>query len=104
MEYNLNYYGYIPISVIASDIYNTYVLFCSSTYERVTSNAENLWRFERYTVVTTYRSRIPSPLNLICFVCRIRRMCRKTSCYKIDQKRERAGMILFFLNSKDKIS
>ena len=100
MEYSLHYYGYIPIYIIASDIYNTFVLFYSSTYERVTANAENLWRFERYTVVTTYRSRIPSPLNLISFVFRIRRRCRKASCCKIGQQCKQ-GMILFFLNCKD---
>ncbi|XP_078341129.1 transient receptor potential cation channel subfamily M member 2-like isoform X1 [Crassostrea virginica] len=65
---------------------NLVIAMFSSTYERVTANAENLWRFERYTVVTTYRSRIPSPLNLICFVCRIRRRCRKASCCKIGQQ------------------
>ncbi|XP_062611061.1 transient receptor potential cation channel subfamily M member 1-like [Saccostrea cucullata] len=61
---------------------NLVIAMFSSTYERVTANAENLWRFQRYTVIMNYKYRVPSPVNLVYTVYRIYRCIKSGSCRK----------------------
>ncbi|XP_062594023.1 transient receptor potential cation channel subfamily M member 2-like [Saccostrea cucullata] len=61
---------------------NLVIAMFSSTYERVTANAENLWRFERYTVIMNYKYRVPSPVNLVWNFVRIYRVIACCSCNK----------------------
>ncbi|XP_061190940.1 transient receptor potential cation channel subfamily M member 2-like [Saccostrea echinata] len=61
---------------------NLVIAMFSSTYERVTANAENLWRFERYTVIMNYKYRVPSPVNLVWTFYRIYRVITCCSCGK----------------------
>ncbi|XP_056002348.1 uncharacterized protein LOC125661864 isoform X2 [Ostrea edulis] len=44
---------------------NLVIAMFSYTFERVQENSEKLWRFERYTVISDYEWRIPSPINII---------------------------------------
>ncbi|XP_061170922.1 transient receptor potential cation channel subfamily M member 2-like [Saccostrea echinata] len=59
---------------------NLVIAMFSSTYERVTANAENLWRFERYTVIMNYKYRVPSPVNLLYTIYRVYRCIKRGSC------------------------
>ncbi|XP_061190174.1 uncharacterized protein LOC133198035 [Saccostrea echinata] len=61
---------------------NLVIAMFSSTYERVTANAENLWRFERYTVIMNYKYRVPSPVNLVWTFYRIYRVITFCTCGK----------------------
>lgn len=44
---------------------NLVIAMFSYTFERVQNVSEKLWHFQRYTVITDYSHRIPSPFNLI---------------------------------------
>nr|XP_022332495.1 transient receptor potential cation channel subfamily M member 2-like [Crassostrea virginica] len=61
---------------------NLVIAMFSSTYERVTANAENLWRFERYSVIVNYKCRVPSPVNLLWNFRRFYVACKKSKCRK----------------------
>lgn len=62
-------------------------------YERVKNVSEKLWYFQRYTVITDYSHRIPSPFNLILrpiiWICSSKEYCScKVNSLK-DTERER---------------
>ncbi|KAK3092095.1 hypothetical protein FSP39_025130 [Pinctada imbricata] len=44
---------------------NLVIAMFSYTFDSVMANSEMLWRFERYTVITNYEGKVPSPLNII---------------------------------------
>ena len=68
------------------------ICVCSSTYERVTANSENLWRFERYSVIMNYKYRIPSPVNLIWFPKRLWQRFRKPKSNQHNGDTNEQGM------------
>ncbi|KAK3090983.1 hypothetical protein FSP39_016228 [Pinctada imbricata] len=44
---------------------NLVIAMFSYTFDTVMANSEKLWRFERYTVITDYEGKVPSPFNFI---------------------------------------
>lgn len=68
-----------------------FIAYCSSTYERVTANAENLWRFERYSVIVNYKCRVPSPVNLLWNFRRFYVACKKSKCRKKNKTDSEKG-------------
>nr|XP_022311261.1 uncharacterized protein LOC111116555 [Crassostrea virginica] len=62
---------------------NLVIAMFSYTFERVQKNSEKLWWYERYTAISDYQWRIPSPLNLLFIPYRIYSACkRKSRCSK----------------------
>lgn len=52
----------------------------SYTFEKVQENSEKIWHFEKYTVLTDYKWRIPSPINMLCLPFRL--FCQKDNCLR----------------------
>lgn len=72
---------------------NLVIAMFSYTFERVKNVSEKLWYFQRYTVITNYSHRIPSPFNLILrpiiWICSSKNYCScKVNSLK-DKERER---------------
>lgn len=57
----------------------------------MTANAENLWRFERYSVIVNYKCRVPSPVNLLWNFRRFYVACKKSKCRKKNKTDSEKG-------------
>ncbi|KAK3091338.1 hypothetical protein FSP39_019071 [Pinctada imbricata] len=73
---------------------NLVIAMFSYTFDAVTANAEKLWRFQKYVVITDYEEKIPSPFNLLLRLYQIlkwawkRFCCKGRCCFKTKEKNE----------------
>ncbi|KAJ8320382.1 hypothetical protein KUTeg_001969 [Tegillarca granosa] len=60
----------------------------SYTFDAVQTNSVKLWKYQRYTFVTDYESKIPSPFNLIFYLCPLYWIlrCKKRSTCCLSEK------------------
>ncbi|KAJ8320389.1 hypothetical protein KUTeg_001976 [Tegillarca granosa] len=84
---------YYPYWQIYGETFNEYlevnlvIAKFSYTFDEVQTNSVKLWKYQRYTLVTEYQSRIPSPFNILAYLfppywilkyCSVRCCCKQT--------------------------
>ncbi|KAK3089499.1 hypothetical protein FSP39_004098 [Pinctada imbricata] len=67
---------------------NLVIAMFSYTFDTVMANSEKLWRFQRYTVITDYEGKVPSPINFIIRPIQLYRFVSKKCKCKTESDNE----------------
>nr|XP_022311634.1 transient receptor potential cation channel subfamily M member 1-like [Crassostrea virginica] len=88
MPYQYQYQYDMVINVVASGyvlfmhilLVNLVIAMFSFSFKRIQKNSDKLWWYERYTAISDYQWRIPSPFNLFFLPFRIYTECKSNKC------------------------